>query len=358
MSSSSREISSFQQNGGTYGYIEPDISVSFTDSQWLAEVVRTIYLMADNITLCFTPDNIFIFLCTNSNAAVPFYSCTRIDAEQLCFYQYRAMNYSGELYPFVGVTFSATGFYKNITSKVKHTSMDMYYYVSRRNFVFKHPPKSPNSPESITYGSVLNVECCIHNLPFVAGRPDFQFDSNNISTLFTSAAQQSCYYVRIDVHNKGVAIHGFNNFGNMILSYSADFLPEGCKGTVTFSTSCYDLTTKPYITLCISLPVIKVLSKIGKITPQGANIGVYLLPQIGVIFLEISLGVVGKNYIGLQTSTKFEDKALQPLHILTNVPERTDEHSLDRPRFEELGNSDRVVDSGYSSGGTDLVCKM
>lgn len=346
MNIQSQEIASFQRNGGSYGFVDPDISVSFSDSQWLAELVRMIYLMADCITLCFTADHIYIFLCTNKDAAVPFYSSSKIDASQLGFYEYKAVNRTGEPLPFVGVTFSANSFYKNITSKVKHTSMDMFYYVARRNFIIKHAPKSTNDPESITYASVLNVECCIHSLPFVAGSPAFQFNSNNISMLFTSATLQSCYYVRMDIHEKCVIVHGFNTFDNVVLYYVADYLPPGCKGTVTFSSTVYQPDTKPYITLCLAGTVVKVLGKVNKITPQGANIGVYLLPQIGVVFLEISIGVIGKNYIGLQTSKKFENKAIQSLYMPPDLCERLDDDSVYRSGVQESGDSSRIVELG------------
>lgn len=307
---------------------EPDIRINFSDSQWLAELVRMIYLMADTITLCFTPDNIYIFLCTNKLAEVPFYSATKIDTLQLCYYDYRVKGRDGSPQPFVGVTFSASDFYKNITNKAKHTAMEMLYYINERCFMVKPAVKSISEPEITIYPVILNVECCIQNLPFTPGTPLFQFNSGSFSSLFTAAATQTCYYMRMDIYDRYLTIRVYNNAETIVMHYAADYPPEGTKGTVTFSTSQRSPTQPPILSLCLASSIIKVLGKISKITPQGANIGAYLVPEKGVLFLEVSLSVIGKNYIGLQTSSKFKDKSLQPYFNITDVPERSGDDNL------------------------------
>jgi len=302
---------------------DPDIRISLSDSQWLTEHVRMIYQMAETITLCFTPDNIFIFLCTKFGADVPFYSASKIDTLQLCFYDYRVKNRDGTPQSFVGVTFSASDFYKNITNKAKHISMEMLYYIREKCFMVKPAVKSISEPEVTIYPCILNVECCIQNLPFIPGCPMFQFNSGSFSSLFTSAATQTCYYMRMEIYEQYLTIRVYNNTETIIMHCAADYPPEGTKGTVTFSTAQRSTPERPPIlSLCLASSIIKVLGKISKITPQGANIGAYIVPEKGVLFLEVFLGVIGKNYIGLQTSSKFKDKSFQPYHSITDAPER------------------------------------
>jgi hypothetical protein len=323
----------------------PDISLTFPDSQWLAEHIRMIYTMARHIDICFTKTNIYIFLCTPEESEIPFYSGAEILTSKLGFYHYNARGRDGELLPFVGLTFRSNAFYNIISSKTKHSPVEMYYYMKKRKFLVKHSVKNINDPDCIRYINPQKVESTILYLPFTPGKPDFQFNSENISNVFSSATQQRCNYVRFDIYDEGTRIKAFDLSNETVLYCEADFLPEDCEGTVTFSHRPEGDDKEALISLALADSVARVLGKINKITPAGSNVGVYPLIDRGVIFLEIDIGTLGKVYIGLTTSETHKNKLLPSIRYPNVLEwEEKDDDGVNRSRVRELRDSDGEVE--------------
>lgn len=302
------EISSYNQNYG----ISPSVTLIFADSKWFVELIRMIHTMSRRMEICFTRDTITVSLYTTTTES-PFLSVATINAKKTQYYCYD-IKHANQANAYTGLSFNTEDFYRVVISNARHAPLEMNFYAAYNNFSIQHISGNMQNPESTRFVQILDRNTFIPTFPFSDDdEPNFCFNSNNISEIFSLAIRNKGVVVQMYIYEDGITMVAFDNLNRVILLSEADFLPEGTYGTIIFAEKKKPAGRVLKHQINFTSAAAKALSKINKITPDGANVGVYVRENLySAVFFSIDFGSIGRVKLALASP---EEQNGQHRHI-------------------------------------------